>query len=100
MFAVVQTGGKQYRISEGDVLEVEKLTNGIGEKVELEVLLVSNDGKIQAGKDVKNVKCTAEIIAQGKNAKVVIYKYKAKKNVRRKQGHRQPFTQIKILEIK
>lgn len=101
MFAIIQTGGKQYKVQVGDVLEVEKLDKNVGDKVEFEVLLTSNEGKVVCGTPVvKNVVCTAEVVAQGKGDKVVVYKYKAKKNVRRKQGHRQPFTQVKILEIK
>lgn len=101
MFAIIQTGGKQYKVQVGDVLEVEKLDKNVGDKVEFEVLLTSNEGKVVCGTPVvKGVVCTAEVLAQGKGDKVVVYKYKAKKNVRRKQGHRQPFTQVKILEIK
>ena len=101
MFAIIQTGGKQYKVQVGDVLEVEKLDKNVGDKVEFEVLLTSSDGKVVCGPPVvKGAVCTAEVLAQGKGDKVVVYKYKAKKNVRRKQGHRQPFTQVKILEIK
>ena len=101
MFAVIQTGGKQYKVQAGDVIDVEKLDKQVGEKVEFEVLLTSNDGKVVCGTPVvKGAVCSAEVVAQGKGDKVVVYKYKAKKNVRRKQGHRQPFTRVKILEIK
>ena len=101
MFAVIQTGGKQYKVQVGDVIEVEKLNNQVGDKVEFEVLLTSNEGKVVCKpKDVKKVVCTAEVLAQGKGEKITVYKYKPKKNVRRKQGHRQPFTSVKILEIK
>ncbi|MBE7075322.1 MAG: 50S ribosomal protein L21 [Clostridiales bacterium] len=101
MFAIVQTGGKQYKVSVGDTLKVEKLELEVGSKVNFDVLLTSDNGKIVAGNPVlKNVTCTAEVVAQGKGDKIVVYKYKPKKNYRRKQGHRQPFTQVKILEIK
>ena len=101
MFAVVQTGGKQYKVSVGDVIEVEKLNLEVGSKLNLDVLLISDNGKIKAGKPlVKNAVCEVEVLAQGKGEKIVVYKYKPKKNYRRKQGHRQPFTQIKILAIK
>lgn len=101
MFAVIQTGGKQYKVQAGDVVDVEKLEKQVGEKVEFEVLLTSNEGKVVCGSPVvKGATCVAEVVAQGKGDKVVVYKYKAKKNVRRKQGHRQPFTRVKILEIK
>ena len=101
MFAVIQTGGKQYKVQVGDVINVEKLERQVGDKVEFEVLLTSNEGKVVCGTPfVKGVVCTAEVVAQGKGDKIVVYKYKPKKNVRRKQGHRQPFTSVKILEIK
>lgn len=101
MFAVIQTGGKQYKVSEGDTLKVEKLELEVGSKIKFDVLLTSDNGVIVAGNPVvKGVVCTAEVVAQGKGDKIVVYKYKPKKNYRRKQGHRQPFTQIKILEIK
>ena len=85
MYAVIETGGKQYKVSEGDVIEVEKLEVNVGEK-------------IAAGSDV-TVKATAEVLGQGKDKKIVVFKYKAKKNVRNKQGHRQPFTRLKIVSI-
>ena len=101
MFAVIQTGGKQYKVQVGDVLEVEKLEKQVGEKVEFDVLLTSNEGKIVCGTPVVDkAVCVAEVVKQGKCKKIVVYKYKAKKNVRRKQGHRQPYTKVKILEIK
>lgn len=101
MFAIIQNGGKQYRVSEGDKIEVEKLDANVGDKINLDVLLISKDGKVTVGKPVlKEVVCEAEVIAQGKGEKITVYKYKPKKNYRRKQGHRQPFTQIKIVAIK
>ncbi len=95
MYAVVVTGGKQFRVSEGDEIEVEKLFNEIGDKVELKsILKVDGDNVTTAEGIVK-----AEVLAHGKGKKITVYKYKAKKNSRRKQGHRQPFTRIKILSI-
>ncbi len=101
MFAVVQSGGKQYKVSENDVITVEKLANAVGDKVNLEVLLVSDNGKVVAGNPfVEGAVCEAEVVAHGKGDKIVVFKYKPKKNERKKQGHRQPFTQLKILSIK
>ncbi len=101
MFAIVQTGGKQYKVAEGDVISVEKLDNAIGDKVSLQVLLVSDNGKVVAGNpSVKDAVCEAEVVSHGKGDKIVVFKYKPKKNERKKQGHRQPFTQLKILSIK
>ena len=98
MYAVIETGGKQYKVSEGDVIEVEKLEVNVGDKIELPVLLTVDGEKIAAGCDVA-VKATAEVLGQGKDKKIVVFKYKAKKNVRNKQGHRQPFTRLKIVSI-
>ncbi len=98
MYAVIVSGGKQYKVAEGDVIEVEKLALEIGAKVELPVLLTVDGDKVVAGGDVK-VKATAEVLAQGKDKKIVVFKYKAKKNVRKKLGHRQPFTKLKIVSI-
>lgn len=101
MFAVVQTGGKQYRVSENDIITVEKLEKNVGEKLNLEVLLVSENGTVVAGNPVvKGAVCEAEVVAHGKGDKIVVFKYKPKKNERKKQGHRQPFTQLRILSIK
>ena len=101
MFAIIQTGGKQYKVQVGDVVKVEKLEVAVGETVSFDVLLTSDNGTIVAGNPiVKDVKCTAQVVEQGKGEKIVVYKYKPKKNYRRKQGHRQPFTALKILEIK
>ena len=101
MFAIVQTGGKQYKVSENDIISVEKLALNIGEKVNLEVLLVSDNGTVVAGNPVvKGAVCEAEVVSHGKGDKIVVFKYKPKKNERKKQGHRQPFTQLKILSIK
>ena len=101
MFAIIQTGGKQYNVTEGDVIKVEKLPNAVGEKVNLEVLLVSNGDKTVAGTPtVKGAEVNAEILSHGKGDKIVVFKYKPKKNERKKQGHRQPWTELKILSIK
>ena len=101
MFAIVQTGGKQYNVTEGDVIKVEKLPNAVGDKVSLEVLLVSDGAKTVAGTPtVKGAEVTAEVLSHGKGDKIVVYKYKPKKNERKKQGHRQPWTELKIASIK
>ena len=101
MFAIVQTGGKQYKVSEGDVITVEKLERNVGDVVDLEVLLTSDNDNVVAGNPtVSGVVAKAEVLAHGKGEKIVVYKYKPKKNVRRKKGHRQPYTQLKIVSIK
>lgn len=100
MYAIVMTGGKQLVVEEGKVVQVEKLDVAVGDKVELPVLLLSDkEGNVKTGEAAKNASVKAEVVGQGKGDKVIVYKYKAKKNERRRQGHRQPFTALKILEI-
>lgn len=101
MYAIVATGGKQYRVQEGDVLFVEKLNVEADSTVELnEVLAVSKDGKLTVGSPViEGAKVTATVVKHGKAKKIIVFKYKPKKDYRRKQGHRQPYTQIRIEKI-
>ena len=101
MFAVIATGGKQYTVSAGDKIKVEKLDVAEGKKVKFDVLLVSDDNGVTVGDPVvKNAVCEAKVLATGKGDKIVVFKYKPKKNERKKQGHRQPFTEVEILSIK
>lgn len=101
MYAVIDACGKQYKVAEGDLVFVEKLEANEGEKVTFDqVLLVSDDGKVKVGNPtVKGAKVEATVVKQGKAKKIVVFKYKAKKNERKKQGHRQPYTQVKIEKI-
>ena len=101
MYAVLTTGEKQYRVQEGDVLFVEKLNAEVDSTVELtEVLAVAKDGEIKVGAPVvEGAKVVAKVLAQGKAKKVVVFKYKRKKDYRRKNGHRQPYTKIVIEKI-
>jgi large subunit ribosomal protein L21 len=101
MYAIIKTGGKQYRVNEGDVISVEKLDVASGEKVVFEeILVVSKDGELQIGAPViSGAKVEGTVVQQGKEKKVVVFKYKPKKDYRKKQGHRQPFTRIKIEKI-
>ncbi|MBB6622683.1 50S ribosomal protein L21 [Clostridium gasigenes] len=101
MYAVVKTGGKQFRVSVGDVLFVEKLIAEVDSTVELtEILAVSNGETLTVGKPmVEGAKVLAKVVAQGKAKKVIVFKYKRKKDYRRKNGHRQPYTKILIEKI-
>lgn len=102
MYAIIQTGGKQYKVSEGTVLMVEKLEVEAGQQLTLDqVLMVGDDnGGFKIGDPlVAGAKVEAVVLEQGKHKKVVVYKYKKRKNYRKKQGHRQPFTKIKIEKI-
>ncbi len=101
MYAIIETGGKQYKVSEGDVLQVEKLQASEGETVELDkVMAISKDDGLTVGTPwIENAKVTATILNHGKKDKIIVFKYKPKKNYRKKQGHRQPYTQLKIEKI-
>lgn len=98
MYAIVETGGKQYRVTEGDVLEVEQLTVPAGEEVVLtRVLALVNGTDVRVGTpDVEGARVVAKVLAHGRGRKVRGMKYKAKVNYRKRYGHRQPFTRIKI----
>lgn len=101
MYAIIKTGGKQYMVSEGDVLTVEKLDVESGAKVMFEeVLAVGNNGELQFGSPVvAGAKVEATVVENGKAKKVIVFKYKPKKDFRKKQGHRQPFTKVRIEKI-
>ncbi|OPJ55554.1 50S ribosomal protein L21 [Alkalithermobacter paradoxus] len=101
MYAIVETGGKQYRVQEGDTLFVEKLQANEGDVVTLDrVLAVSKDGSLVVGNPVVDgAKVDAKVVEQGKGKKIIVFKYKPKKDYRRKQGHRQPYTKIVIEKI-
>ena len=102
MYAIIESCGRQYKVSEGDVVFFEKLDVEEGKKVTFDnVVLVSNDKKVEVGAPyVKGVKVEGKVVAHGKHKKVLVYKYKAKKNYRRTQGHRQPYTKVEITSIK
>ncbi len=99
MYAIIESGNKQYKVSEGETVKVEKLAAEVGDNVELNVLMVADDNGVKIGADVAGAKVTATVVAQDKMKKIVVFKYKAKKNERKKQGHRQPFTAVKIEKI-
>ena len=101
MYAIIKTGGKQYMVAEGDVIMVEKLAAGEGEAVVFDqVLTVVNDADVKIGTPVvEGAKVTGKVEAQGKDKKILVFKYKAKSNYRKRQGHRQPFTKVVIEKI-
>lgn len=101
MYAIIETGGKQYRVEEGDTLFVEKLNANEEETVVLDkVLAVSKDGQLTVGSPmVEGAKVEAKVLKQGKGKKVIIFKYKPKKDYRKKRGHRQPYTKLVIEKI-
>ncbi|MBQ9118134.1 MAG: 50S ribosomal protein L21 [Clostridia bacterium] len=99
MYAIIDNGNKQYKVSEGDLVKVEKLSANVGDQVSFKVLMVADDNGIKTGAEVASAKVTASVVAQDKDKKIIVFKYKAKKNERKKQGHRQPFTAVKIEKI-
>lgn len=99
MFAVIQSGGKQYRVAEGEVVRLEKLAAEPGATVELPVLLLGGDTVRVGTPLVAGASVKAEVLTHGRGDKLYIYKYKAKANYRRKNGHRQPYTEVRIKEI-
>jgi len=102
MYAVIKTGGKQYRVAEGDLLRVEKLNGEVGEAVEFEeVLMIINDDRVEIGRPIlRDSKVVGEIVEQGKHKKIIVFKSKRRKGYRKKQGHRQRYTALRIREIK
>ena len=102
MYAVIEACGKQYKVTKGDVVFFEKLDVEEGKKVTFDkVVLLSDEGKVEVGAPyVKGIKVEGKVVAHGKGKKIIVFKYKAKKNYRRKQGHRQPYTKVEITAIK
>ncbi len=100
MFAVIQTGGKQYRVAQGDVLRVEKLAGDVGAAVTFDKVLLVGGDNVKVGTPlVSGAKVNAEIIAQGRDKKIIVFKFRRRKNYRRKNGHRQPYTELKITGV-
>jgi large subunit ribosomal protein L21 len=101
MYAVVATGGKQYKVAEGDILRVEKLGGDIGSEIAFDNVLVFSDGEnVKIGQPaVDGVTVHGQIVDQGKSKKIIVFKYKRRKRYRRKQGHRQPYTAVRIDRI-
>lgn len=102
MYAIIEACGKQYKVVEGDTVFFEKLDTEEGKKVTFDkVILVSDDKKVQVGNPyVKGVKVEGKVISHGKGKKIIVFKMKPKKNERKKQGHRQPYTKVEITSIK
>ncbi len=99
MYAIFENGNKQYKVSVGDVVKLEKLNAEVGSTVTFPVILTADEKGIQVGKETEKVLVSAEVVAQGKDKKIIVFKYKAKKNERKKQGHRQPYTTVKVTAI-
>ena len=100
MYAIIATGGKQYKVSEGDVIKVEKLGVNAGDIVTFDQVLAVNNGSLVVGDPVvKGATVSASVVSEGKHRKAIVYKYKRKSGYHKKNGHRQPFTQVRIEAI-
>ena len=100
MYAIIATGGKQYKVAEGDIIKVEKLGLEAGETVTFDQVLAVNNGKLVVGNPtVANASVSATVVEEGKNKKIVVYRYKRKSGYHKKNGHRQPYTKVKIEKI-
>lgn len=100
MYAVIRTGGKQYRVEPGDKLRVEKLPGEPGAKLAFDALLVADGDKVDVGRPtVAGVKVEGEVVRHGRGKKIIVFKFRRRKNYRKKQGHRQAFTEVKVTGI-
>ena len=99
MYAIIATGGKQYKVSEGDVIKVEKLAAEAGETVTFDQVIAVGGDALKVGEDVASATVTATVMEQGRGKKVIVYKYKRKTGYHKKNGHRQAYTQVKIDKI-
>ena len=99
MYAIIDNGNKQYKVAEGDTIRVEKLAANEGETVSFKVLMVSDENGIKTGAEVESAKVTATVVQQAKAKKIIVFKYKPKTTYHKKQGHRQPYTRVKIESI-
>ena len=99
MYAIIATGGKQYKVSEGDIIKVEKLDAEAGATVTFDQVIAVSDGTLKVGADVEKASVAATVMEQGRGKKVIVYKYKRKTGYHKKNGHRQAYTQVKIDKI-
>ena len=99
MYAIVTTGGKQYKVEKDTIIKVEKLDVNVDDEIALDVIMVNKDGEVLVGNPVAGAKVVAKVVAQAKAKKIIVYKYKSKKNERKRQGHRQPYTALQIVSI-
>ena len=99
MYAIIATGGKQYKVSEGDIITIEKLGVEAGDKVTFDDVLAVSDDSLKVGADVADATVEASVVKNGRGKKVIVYKYKRKSGYHKKNGHRQSFTQVKIDKI-
>jgi large subunit ribosomal protein L21 len=99
MYAIIATGGKQYKVSEGDIITIEKLGVEAGEKVTFDQVVAVSDNGLKVGDDVANATVEASVVKEGRGRKIIVYKYKRKTGYHKKNGHRQAYTKVKIEKI-
>ncbi len=99
MYAIIENGGKQYKVAEGDLVKVEKIRGEAGDEVSFRAVLIADGDAVRMGDEVKDAKVVGKVEAQDKFKKIIVFKYKSKKNERKKQGHRQPYTAVRIEKI-
>lgn len=99
MYAIIATGGKQYKVAEGDIVKVEKIDAEAGNTVTFDQVIAISDGSLKVGADVEKATVSATVMEQGRGKKVLVYKYKRKTGYHKKNGHRQAYTQVKIEKI-
>ena len=99
MYAIIDNGGKQYKVEEGSVVKLEKIKKNVGDEVEFAPVMIGGGEEIAVGEAAASYKVVGKVVCHDKAAKIIVFKYKAKKNERKKQGHRQPFTAVKIEKI-
>ena len=99
MYAIIATGGKQYKVAEGDIIKIEKLDAEAGNTVTFDQIIAVSDGSLKVGEDVAKATVTATVMEQGRGKKVIVYKFKSKTGYHKKNGHRQAYTQVKIDKI-
>ncbi len=99
MYAIIATGGKQYKVSEGDIITIEKLGVEAGERVTFDQVIAVSDGELKVGNDVADATVEASVVKEGRGKKIIVYKYKRKTGYHKKNGHRQSYTQVKIEKI-
>lgn len=99
MYAIIATGGKQYKVSEGDIITIEKLGVEAGEKVTFDQVIAVSDNGLKVGGDVANATVDASVVEEGRGRKIIVYKYKRKTGYHKKNGHRQAYTKVKIEKI-
>ncbi len=100
MYAIIATGGKQYKVSEGDIIKVEKLDANVGESFTFDQVLIVNDGEMKIGNPtVQGATVEASVLSEGRGKKVIVYRYKRKTGYHKKNGHRQSYTEVKIDKI-